>query len=165
MKFVKRSRQDHDDVADRHQSMESLYAPSSDNKFADKKGGKKSRPSSSSSNKGGTKKKKKRIGKDTARRNDVTEALRRRGWRPSDTEDENTRPIETSNLPHNNVSMSPVMSHTSASKIRKLARQDSRSTISGNVVHGSAKRGLSAGSLPSVESAGNRPNSRGPVSR
>ena len=49
--------------------------------------------------------------------------------------------------------MSPVMSHTSASKIRKLARQDSRSAISGNIGHGSAKRGLSAGSLPSVESA------------
>ena len=160
---LKRSRQDHDDIAiDRH----SMYTPSSDSKFADKNGGKKSRPSSSSSNNGGTKKKKKKIGKDTARRNDITEALRRRGWRPSDPEDENIRPKETLSLSHNNGSMSPVMSHTSASKIRKLARQDSRSTISGNIGHGSAKRGLSAGSLPSVESAGKTGQIvEGPVSR
>ena len=55
------------------------------------KKGRNSRPSSSSSNKGGSKKEEK-IGKDTARRNDVTEALRRRGWRQSDTEEEKCTP-------------------------------------------------------------------------
>ena len=56
---LKRSRQDHDDMATHRHSM---YT-SSDSKNADKNEGKKSRPSSSSSNNGGIKKKKKKIGK------------------------------------------------------------------------------------------------------
>ena len=55
----------------------------------------------------------KKQGKDTARRNDITDALRKRGWRPHDEENKSQD--------HD----SPVSSHTSASKIRKLARQDS----------------------------------------
>lgn len=129
-----------------------------------KKSGRNSRPSSSSSNKGGSKKKKKKIGKDTARRNDVTEALRRRGWRQSDTEEENVHPGDFNT--NNDGSNSPVMSHTSASKIRKLARQDSRTMVGGSNHHNNAKRGVSAGILPTVSgNSGSRPNSRGPMSR
>ena len=60
-------------------------------------------------------------GKETARRNDVTDALRKRGWRPQ--EEENIHGAPCSEQTQGNES--PVMSHTSASKIRKLARQDS----------------------------------------
>ena len=110
------------------------------------------------------KKKKKKIGKDTARRNDVTEALRRRGWRRSDTEEENVHPGDFNT--NNDGSNSPVMSHTSASKIRKLARQDSQTMVGRSDHHNNAKRGVSAGTLPTVSgNSGSRPNSRGPMSR
>ena len=123
-------------------------SPSSDKyKNADKNGGKKSRPSSSSLNNGGMKKKKKNW-KVFTRRNDITEALRRRGWRLFQMLKMKTFAQTKRQVCHtNNGSMSPVMSHTSASKIRKLARQDSRNCDQyGNIGHGSAKRGLSAGS-------------------
>ena len=67
---------------------------------------------------------------------------------------------------NNDGSNSPVMSHTSASKIRKLARQDSRTMVGGSNHHNNAKRGVSAGILPTVSgNSGSRPNSRGPMSR
>ena len=113
---------------------------------------------------------KKKCGKDTARRNSITEALRRRGWRPSDAEEENTHPSNYNiNSDPLNGSKSPVMSNTSASKIRKLARQDSRTSIVGNNVQNKrhhTKRGVSANSLPTVQGEmKSRPNSRGSMSR
>jgi chromosome segregation ATPase len=174
---LKRPREEEDGIISYHvknkSEPEGSFTPLGDVKTSNSKSGRNSRPSSSSSNKGGSKagsKKKKKSGKDTARRNSITEALRRRGWRPSDTEDENAHPSNYNiNSDSLNGSKSPVMSNTSASKIRKLARQDSRTSIGGDNVQNKryhTKRGVSASSLPLVQGEMQaRPNSRGPMSR
>ena len=98
-------------------------------------------------------------GKDTARRSDITEALRKRGWRQSDDENKLSIPANVGLNDENGGQNSPVMSHTSASKIRKLARQDSNSNIGGIAKRtrsrgGSAPSGAGGNELPAVGRGG-----------